>query len=76
MVCLFDDPVVVDGAVFCEGALLVLSAGSSALVGGGIVGLAGRFSATIEGGSTPDDVLIEALRVARLSDRAVNVLLD
>jgi len=36
----------------------------------------GCLLATEEGDSTPGDVLVEALRVARLSERAVNVLLD
>ena len=78
MGCRLDDPVVVDdddGTVFCEGALVALSVGSSPF-GDGDAALGVRFSGTKEGDSPTPDVLIEALRVARLSERAVNVLLD
>jgi hypothetical protein len=71
MLCLFDEPAAVDGTVFWEGALITLSVGSSASAG-----FVGCLLATEEGDSTPGDVLVEALRVARLSERAVNVLLD
>ena len=82
MACRFDDPVVgvgvVDdeGTVFWERALVALSVGSSPFVEGDTVGLEVRFSGTKEGDSPTPDVLIEAIRVARLSERAVNGLLD